>query len=68
MVPGEVDVERQGVVEVGECYTVLCPHGLTDDDLVDVVELIPVLISEGNGIVTVDGKLIREGVRVIVLV
>ena len=56
MVPGEVDVEGEGVVEVGERYTVLCPHGLTDDDLVDVIELIPVLISEGNGTVTVDGK------------
>ena len=40
-----MDLEGYVVVEVREGYTVLCTDGLTDDDLVDVIELIPVLIS-----------------------
>ena len=44
MVPGEVDVEGERVVEVGERDPVLCPQRLTDDDLVDVVKLIPIFI------------------------
>ena len=44
VVPGEVHVQGQAVVEVGEGDTVLSPHWLPDDDLVDVVELIPVLL------------------------
>lgn len=38
----------QVVVQVGESDFVLCPDGLTDDDLVDVIELIPVFISVGQ--------------------
>lgn len=34
----------QVVVQVGECDFVLCPDRLSDDDLVDVIELIPVFI------------------------
>lgn len=45
MVPGEVDKERKTVVEVGEGNAVLGPHRLTDDDLVNVIELIPILFS-----------------------
>lgn len=39
---------RQVVVQVGEGDFVLCPDRLTDDDLVDVVELVPVFISTGE--------------------
>lgn len=39
---------RQVVVQVGESDFVLCPDRLTDDDLVDVVELVPVFISAGE--------------------
>lgn len=35
---------RQVVVQVGESDFVLCPDRLSDDDLVDVIELIPVFI------------------------
>lgn len=35
---------RQVVVQVGEGYFVLRPDRLPDDDLVDVIELIPVFI------------------------
>lgn len=42
--PGEVDVVGQIVVQVGEADFVLCPDGLSDDDFVDVVELVPVFI------------------------
>lgn len=33
------------VVQVGESNLVLCPNRLSDDDLVDVVKLIPVFVS-----------------------
>lgn len=46
--PGEVDVVRQVVVQVGECDFVLCPDRLSDDDLVDVIELIPVFVPMGE--------------------
>ena len=39
-------MQGQAVVEVREGDAVLCANGLSDDDLVDVVELIPVFISE----------------------
>lgn len=39
---------RQVVVQVGECNFVLRPDGLSDDDLVDVIELIPVFIPMGE--------------------
>lgn len=35
---------RQVIVQIGESNLVLGPDGLPDDDLVDVVELIPVFI------------------------
>ena len=44
MVPGEVDVERKGIVEIGKRDPVLCPEGLTNDDLVDVIKLVPILV------------------------
>lgn len=43
-----MNVVRQVVVQVGEGDFVLCPDRLTDDDLVDVVELVPVFISAGE--------------------
>lgn len=43
--PGQVNMMRQVVVQVGEGDFVLCSDGLTDDDLVYVIELIPVFIS-----------------------
>lgn len=39
---------RQVVVQVGEGDFVLCPDRLSDDDLVDVIELIPVFIPAGD--------------------
>ena len=44
MVPAEVHVQWQAVVQVGEGDTVLGSHRLPDDDLVDVVKLVPVLL------------------------
>ena len=38
-------MERQTVVEEGEGDAVLCADRLPDDDLVDVIELIPILFS-----------------------
>lgn len=43
VVPGEVHVEGQAVVEVGEGNAVLSADRLADDDLVNVIELIPIL-------------------------
>ena len=45
MVPGEMDVEREGVVEVRERDSVLSTQRLANNDLVDVIKLIPILIS-----------------------
>ena len=42
----EMHGTRQAVVEVGEGNAVLVADGRADDDLVDVVELIPVLIAD----------------------
>ena len=42
--PGELDLEGQTVVEIREGDTVLSAHRLSNDDLVDVIELIPVLV------------------------
>lgn len=39
---------RQVVVQVWEGNFVLCPDGLTDDDFVNVIELVPVFISAGD--------------------
>ena len=44
VVPGEVDVEGEGVVEVGERNTVLGTQRLTNNDLIDVIKLVPVLV------------------------
>lgn len=38
----------QVVVQVGESDFVFCPDRLSDDDLVDIVELIPVFIPAGE--------------------
>lgn len=43
-----MDVVWQVVVQVGEGDFVLCPDRLSDDDLVDVIELIPVFIPVGE--------------------
>ena len=45
VVPGQVDVKRQAVVEVGEGNAVLRADRLADNDLVDVIELIPILFT-----------------------
>ena len=42
--PGELHLEWQTVVEIGEGDAVLGAHWLSNDDLVDVVELVPVLV------------------------
>ena len=46
--PGEMNMVRQVVVQVGESDLVLCPDWLPDNDLVDIIELIPVLIPESR--------------------
>ena len=38
-------VEREVVVEIGKGNAVLRSHRLPDDDLVDVIEFIPVFIT-----------------------
>lgn len=38
----------QVVVQVRECNFVFCPDGLTDNDFVNVIELVPVFISAGE--------------------
>lgn len=48
LLPSEVDVVWQVVVQVRESNFVLCPDGLSDDDFVDVIELIPVFIPVGE--------------------
>ena len=45
MVPRQVYVVGEGVVEVGEGNAVLGTDGLTDYDLVDIVELVPILVT-----------------------
>ncbi len=49
VVPGQVHELRQVVVQVGEGDAILRPDGLADDDLVDVVELVPVVVL-GQGV------------------
>ena len=44
MVPGEMNMEREGVVEVRERDAILCTQRLTNDDLIDVIKLIPILV------------------------
>ena len=46
--PGQMHLEGNVVVQVREGDAVLSAHRLPDDDLVDVVELIPVLIPESQ--------------------
>ena len=49
VVPGEVNMERKAVVKVGERYAVFCADWLADNDLVNVIKLIPVFITEVGG-------------------
>ena len=42
--PGEVDVVRKVVVQVRESNLVFSADGLPDDDLVNIIEFIPVFI------------------------
>jgi len=42
---GNLNLARSAVVQVGERNLVLCSDVLTNDDLVDIIELIPVIIS-----------------------
>lgn len=45
VVPREVYVEGERIVEVRECDSILGTDRLTDYDLVDVVELVPIFIT-----------------------
>ena len=49
VVRGQVDLARAGVVEEGEGDLILGADLGTDDDLVDVVELVPILVVLQNG-------------------
>ena len=42
-------MEGEAVVEVGEGDAVFCADWLADNDLVNVIELIPVFITEVRG-------------------
>jgi len=44
VVPGQVDLERIRVVQIGKGYAVLGAHRLANDDLVDVIEFVPVFV------------------------
>lgn len=46
VVPGHVHKVWHVVVQIRESDPVLCPHRLSNDDFVDVVELVPVLIPD----------------------
>lgn len=46
VVPREVDMEGEGVVEIRKGDTILRPQWLTNDYLVDVIKLVPVLIPK----------------------
>ena len=48
VVPREVDIEWQTVVEVREGNTVLCADRLANYDLVDVIKLVPILFPALN--------------------
>lgn len=48
IIPGEVNMMWQVVVQVWEGNFVFCPDGLTDDNFVNVIELVPVFISAGE--------------------
>ena len=45
LLPRELYLERQVVVQIWECDPVFAADGLPDDDLVDVVKLVPILVS-----------------------
>ena len=42
--PRELYLERQTVVEIWEGNAILRTHWLSNDDLVDIIELIPILV------------------------
>ena len=42
--PRELYLEGKTIVEIGEGDAVLRAHWLSNDDLVDIIELVPVLI------------------------
>jgi hypothetical protein len=44
MVPRHANVARSRVVQIRKGELVLSPDGLPNDDLVDVVELIPIIV------------------------
>ena len=45
LLPGQVNMKGQAVVQVGKSYPVLSPNWLSDDNFVDVIKFIPVLIT-----------------------
>ena len=45
VVPREMDIEWQAVVEIGKGDSVLCSDRLTDNDFVDVIEFVPIFLS-----------------------
>jgi hypothetical protein len=45
VIPRQVDEMRQIVVQVGKSDSVFCPDWLSNDDLVDVVELVPIVVE-----------------------
>ena len=42
--PREMDKVGHVVVEIGECNSILRPDRLTDDNFVDIIELVPIFI------------------------
>ena len=43
-----MNLKREAVIQKWKCNPVLSPHWLPDDDLVDIVKLIPVLILKAD--------------------
>ena len=55
MVPGEVNFERVGIVQVWKSDAILGTNGLTNDDFVDIVEFIPIFVARRTR-----GRLVRK--------
>ena len=45
VIPSKVDFEWIGIVQVRESNAIFGANGLTDDDLVDIVEFIPIFVT-----------------------
>ena len=65
VVPGEAHIQREAIVQVGEGNAVLRPDWLPNDDLVDVIELIPILFTVCGGVEEWNGNRLEWNVNVV---